>query len=99
MKVFAVLVVAVLGSVLGAVVVSNRAAPAPAPAPAKSTPVWEYKVLVQPHAEADLQKALNDLGADGWELTGTTGEVAPPSKGATPLSRATVRLILKRAKG
>ena len=33
---------------------------------------WEYKIIDPVDAEISLETRLNDLGAKGWELSGTT---------------------------
>ncbi len=100
------LAAAVLSAALGAVVYSGVSAPAPAqdrpagkaegPAPGKAKAKWEYKVIPQPPTDADTEKALNDLGADGWELAGTTNDVTIRSRADTVQGSTKVRLILRR---
>ena len=37
-------------------------------------PVWEYKQLTRRSGEAPTEADLNELGADGWELTAVVPE-------------------------
>jgi hypothetical protein len=74
----------------------HSAAPAPLPVREKGQPVanWEYKVMPTRSREpADLEKDLNDLGGEGWELVNFTGGTSTPTK-QYPFFRA----VLKRPK-
>lgn len=57
---------------------------------------WEYKVAPLGRDDPAVEKELNKLGVEGWELVGTPG-VNSGAYGNTPIS-TTVRLIFKRPK-
>lgn len=59
---------------------------------------WEYKVVAEPWGEQETQKALNELGAEGWELAGTTTHVSSSFNGSREQVGSTTRLLLKRPK-
>jgi hypothetical protein len=62
---------------------------------------WEYKVvgLNSADSEADWEKALNELGADGWEVVGAPAvTVQVPAAGGGFGGRPGVRVLLKRPK-
>jgi len=75
--------------------------PAPAAPAAKeeARAKWEYKVVSLKNAdsEADWEKALNELGADGWEVVGAPAlPVQSPVAGGGFRERPGVRVLLKR---
>ena len=68
----------------------------PLPAP---VPKWEYKVTTLENEDKDIEKDLNALGADGWELVGAPSLVTSPRQGQGNLGTSTkVKLIFKRPK-
>src|SRR5258708_5550996 len=74
----------------------HSAAPAPLPVRGKGQPVakWEYRVITaQSGKPANLEKELNALGGEGWELVNFTSGTTHPEN-AIPFFRA----VLKRPK-
>jgi hypothetical protein len=67
--------------------------------PAPPIPKWEYTIITGEKDTQETLKALNRLGDEGWELTGTSTNVSSPARpqGSGPVS-SDVKLILKRRK-
>jgi len=62
---------------------------------------WEYKVLSLRNVDtaADWEKALTELGADGWEVVGAPSVgVQAPAAGGGVANFPGVRVLLKRPK-
>jgi hypothetical protein len=72
---------------------------------------WEYRVVPYRagQSERELERALNELGAQGWELAGTASRTTSgrreaeageerPAPGGAPAAHTTSVLILKRAR-
>jgi hypothetical protein len=62
-------------------------------------PKWEYKVVAMDKGDSDVEKELNKLGDEGWELAGAPSIVTSPfnPNGAGAVSTK-VKLIFKRPK-
>jgi hypothetical protein len=60
---------------------------------------WEYKVLAPTGGTKDLEKTLNELGADGWEVTGSPGKYMGEARTAKGSFAAEASIIIcKRPK-
>ena len=75
-----------VGAFLGAVIVFSVAA-----GTTGDSTVWEYKTL-QTYASGDLDKQLNDLGREGWDVVSSS-----TTHGSSTVSPYAV-VIFKRAK-
>lgn len=98
MKPWTLVGLAALSLAVGVVAYGNVPPPPPGPPqPPRAVPAaWEYKFVAITYGGVPIdEKALNDLGADGWEVVESVAAVR--GGGAGPMQTDS-RLVLRRPK-